>query len=112
MLQYLHKKSNNPCNMQPPLPPLLPPPPPPPRPLPGAPLPLPAGIPAIPFAGVVASVVAAIVAGIIPVVHIAYIITHVVARRCLPSTPTVVAQVIAHRNRRRSPTQPSGMSRW
>ncbi len=100
------KKNNDPCNMQPP------PPPPPPRPPPGAPPPLPTGVPAIPFAGIVAGVVAAIVAAIVPVVHIAHIITHVVARRRPPSTPTVLAQVIAHRNRRRSPTQPSGMSRW
>jgi hypothetical protein len=106
-------KSNYPCNMQPPLPlppsPLLPPPPS--RPPPGAPPPLPAGAPAILFAGVVAGVVAAIIAAIVPVIHIAHIITHVVACHRPLSTPTVIAQVIAHRNRRRSPTQPFGMSR-
>ena len=80
-----------------------------------SPPPLPSGVPAIPFAGVVAGVVTAIVAtivaAIVPIVHIAHIITHIVACRRPPSTPTVVAQVIAHRNCRRSPTQPSGMSR-
>ncbi len=100
-------KRNDPCNMQPPPPP---PPPPPPLPPPAAPPPY-AGIPAIPFAGVVTGVVAAIIPAIVPVVHIAHIITHIVACRRPPSTSTIVAQVTAHRNHRRSPTQPSGMSR-
>jgi hypothetical protein len=81
-------KGPSPCHM--PYPPLL------------------ADVPAIPFAGVVAGVVATIV----PVAHIiARIITHVVACRRPLSTPTVVAQVIAHRHRCRSPPPPSSMSR-
>jgi hypothetical protein len=42
---------------------------------------------------------------------IAHIATHLIARRRPLSTPTVVAQVIAHRHRRGSPPPPSSMSR-
>jgi hypothetical protein len=90
----------------PPLPLLLPPPPL--RPLPGAPPPLPVGVPAIPYAGIMAGVVTAI----IPVAHIiTLVITHVFAHCCLPSTPTIVAQIIAHCHHRHSPPPPSRMSR-
>jgi hypothetical protein len=37
--------------------------------------------------------------------------TQVVTCRCLPSTPTIVVQVIPHRHRRCSPPTPSSMSR-
>ncbi len=41
---------------------------------------------------------------------IAHVITHVVPCRFLLSTPTIAAQVIAHRHRCRSPPPPSSMS--
>jgi hypothetical protein len=72
------------------------------------PPPLSASVPIIPFASAVADVVAAIV----PVAHVmAHIITLFVTHRCLPSTPTIFAQVIAHRHHCHSPPPPSNISR-
>jgi hypothetical protein len=59
-----------------------------------------AGVPAIPIAG--------IVAGIHIIVHV---ITHVITRHHLPSTPTIIIQVIAHHHHCCSPPPPSSMSR-